>query len=208
MNDQTQITVPEGYKRDAKGRLIPLSMVSPLDLLRDQTIEKMIGFALDLSAQIARFKLHTQADFDAFRSLAAERYGVTVGGTKGNLSLVSFDGCQMVKLAIADRITFTESLESAKALFDQCVSDWATGARDEIKALVMQAFEPNKEGTLNRESILALRRLNIEDERWQRAVAAINDAIKVEGSKSYYRFYTRPAPDAEWKAIPIDIAAV
>lgn len=207
MTEPMTITPPPGYRADAKGRLVPEKLIPALDLLQDQTVEKMIQFARDLSARIARFKLHTQDDFDSFRQLAAEKYGASIGGAKGNITLTSFDGCKMVKLQIADRVTFGPELEAAKALFDACVSEWSGDARDEIKALVMRTFEPNKEGTLNREAILALRRLDIEDARWQRAVAAINDAIKVEGSKSYYRFYTRPAPDAEWRAIPIDLAA-
>lgn len=207
MTDLTLPPVPVGFRRDHKLRLIPVEQIKPIDLLEDQTVEKIIGFALQLSAQIARFKLHTQADFEAFRKLAAEQYGATVGGTKGNITLTTFDGCKRVTLQIADRIAF-RSLEPAKALFDECVSDWSEGARSELRALVMQAFEPTKDGTLNRESILALRRLHIEDERWQRAVQAINDAIKSDGSKSYYRFYWRSRPDAAWSSIAIDIAAV
>ena len=37
--------------------------------------------------------------------------------------------------------------------------------------------------------VLALRRLNIEDKRWQRAMTAISDAIQITGSRSYLRVY-------------------
>ena len=44
------------YMRDAKGSLVPLDMVKPTDKLMDETVRKIMGFACDLSATIARFK--------------------------------------------------------------------------------------------------------------------------------------------------------
>jgi len=53
-----------------------------------------------------------------------------------------------------------------------------------------------------------LLRVGIEDARWQQAMAAIRDSIRVIGSKTYIRFYERPSPDAAWRAVTIDLAAV
>jgi hypothetical protein len=36
---------------------------------------------------------------------------------------------------------------------------------------------------------------------------AIRDSIRVIGSRTYVRFYQRPAPDAAWSAVTIDLAA-
>ncbi|OYY06769.1 MAG: hypothetical protein B7Y70_16030 [Rhizobiales bacterium 35-68-8] len=43
-------------------------------------------------------------------------------------------------------------------------------------------------------------------ERWQEAMRAIRDSIRVIGSKTYYRFYERDTPDGEWRPISIDLA--
>lgn len=47
------------YLHDAKGNLVPLENVKPADKLQDETVRKVIGYARDLSAQVARFKQHT-----------------------------------------------------------------------------------------------------------------------------------------------------
>ncbi len=47
----------------------------------------------------------------------------------------------------------------------------------------------------------------IDDQRWQRAMDAINDSIRVTGSKIYVRFYRRPDPTATWEQVTIDLAA-
>ena len=51
-----------------------------------------------------------------------------------------------------------------------------------------------------------LLRLEITDERWRRAMDAIRAAMRVVGSKTYVRCYSRSAPDAPWENITIDLA--
>lgn len=198
----------EPHMRDAKGRLTPLSLVKPQDQLRDHMIRKCLAYATDLSAQIARFRSHCFDDINSFIDLLKQEYGVTAtGGSKGNMTFTSYDGCLKIQVAIADQIAFGEELQIAKQLIDECIVDWSGGARDEIRALVDHAFEPQKEGKVNREALFRLRSLRIEDERWKRAVDAINDAIRIVGSKQYIRFYTRPSPNHGWRHIPIDLAS-
>jgi hypothetical protein len=205
---QNKIAIPEGYVMDHKARLIPENLVKPLDKLEDQLVRKIIGYAKELSAQIARFKLHTQSDIDAFMRIAAEEYETTYGGPKGNVTFRTVDGLLSVALQIADRETYGHKLQHAKALFDECVTEWSADSRDELKRLVMGAFEPSKDGTLNRESIRALTRLNIDDPRWKRAVEAINDAVIPLERKPYYRFHEAAAHGEKPMPIIIDLAAL
>ncbi|MDN3711949.1 DUF3164 family protein [Paracoccus cavernae] len=76
-----------------------------------------------------------------------------------------------------------------------------------MRALVTKAFNTDKEGKINRSEIFTLLRLDIVDERWQRAMQAIRDAIRVTGSKSYIRFWMREGIDAPRQAITIDLAS-
>ncbi|HYG91180.1 MAG TPA: DUF3164 family protein [Azospirillum sp.] len=216
MSETTTTEIPTGafelqgklYMRDAKGHLVPLELVKPVDQLEDQMVRKIIGFAEELSAQIARFKGHTADDIGAFQALIAEQYGVEPkGGTKGNVTFTAYDGTLKVQVQIADDLTFGPQLQVAKQLIDECIAEWAAEANAPIRALVNHAFQVDKEGRVNRNAILQLRRVAIEDERWKKAMEAITDSIRVQGSKSYIRFYRRPSANAEWTAITIDLAA-
>ncbi|MDD9330790.1 MAG: DUF3164 family protein, partial [Bartonella sp.] len=73
MNPQIEL---EGtrYMKDAKGALVPVSLIRPADLLEDETVRKIMGFAKELSARIARFNNHTIADLSDFDSLLAQEY--------------------------------------------------------------------------------------------------------------------------------------
>lgn len=199
--------IPGGYRRDSKGRLVPERLVKPQELLEDQTVAKILGYADDLEAQISRFRAHTFEDVGAFLDLLGERYGAKRGGAKGNITLRSYDGTVKVQIAVADSMVFGPELQVAKELIDDCIEAWSEGARDEIKTLVQHAFKTDKEGEVSREAVFALRRVKIDDERWQRAMEAITDSIRIVGSKTYVRFYRRSSPEDRWRPVSIDIAS-
>jgi hypothetical protein len=194
------------YMRDARGSLVPVEAVKPQHKLEDETVRKVMRFAADLSAQIARFRGHTFADLNAFQSLLEQEYGARAGGAKGNVTFQSYDGTLKVQVQIADQITFGAELQAAKKLIDECLIEWGAESRPEIRALVDRVFNVGKEGQINRAELFGLLRLDIADERWLRGMDAIRDSIRITGTKSYVRFYERPSPDAAWRAVSIDIA--
>lgn len=195
------------FMTDASGRLVPVELVKPQHRLEDQTVRKIIGYAKTLSAEIGRFRGHTFDDVASFAELLAENYGAKIGGKKGNTTLNSYDGLFKVVVQVQDQITFGPELQIAKTLVDECITAWSMGARTEIRALVEHAFQVDKEGRINRAALFQLRRLDIDDDGWHRAMTALGDAIRVIGSKEYVRFYQRTTRAAAWQAITIDLAA-
>lgn len=194
------------YMQDAKGSLMPLALVKPVDQLVDETVRKIIFYARLLSDQIGRFKGHCFEDIGSLQALVAQEYGASLGGAKGNLTLTSFDGTMKVQVQVADLLEFGLELQAAKKLVDECLTEWAAGSRDEIRAIVSRAFQVDKEGHVNRAELFMLLRVAIEDIRWQRAMDAIRDSIRVVGSKTYFRFYERAHGEAPWLSISIDLA--
>ena len=195
------------YLHDAKGRLVPLEAVKPMDQLMDETVRKIMAFARELSAQIARFRGHTYEDVSALQALISQEYGSAIGGAKGNITLTSFDGLMKVQVQVADQLTFGPELQEAKKLVDECLKEWGAESRVEIRAVVDRVFNVGKEGQISRTDIFSLLRLDIRDSRWVKAMEAIRESIRVIGSKQYFRFYERSAPDAGWRAVTIDLAA-
>jgi hypothetical protein len=194
--------------QDTKGKLVPVDMIRPQDQLQDEVVRTIMGYAIALSDQVARFKAHTFDDIGGFEALLAQEYDAAIGGAKGNKTLMSFDGLFKVQVQVADNIVFGPELQIAKALVDECLNEWAEGARDEIRAIVTRAFNTDKEGQINRAEIFMLLRLEIEDPRWLRAMKAIRDAMRVVGSKTYVRCYRRESFDGPWQAVSIDLAKV
>lgn len=153
------------HMRDAKGRLVPVELVKPADKLEDEMVRKVMAFALDLSAQIARFKEHTFADLNGFQQLLEQDYGARAGGEKGNVTFQTVDGLMQVKVQIANLIEFGPQLQQAKSLIDECLLEWGADARAEIKAIVTSAFSVEKEGQINQANLFLLLKLDIVEER-------------------------------------------
>lgn len=204
----TEQTIPAGYWQDAKGCLVPDALVKPIDKARDQLVRELINKSKALNAELAKFKLGAFGDIAAFVDLSTEQYQTSVGGKKGNLTLYSFDGRYKVQRAIQDRIAFDERLQAARALIDECLADWTAEAGPELQAIVNQAFATDKEGQINTGRVLSLRRLDISDERWLRAMQAIGEAVQVVGSRSYIRVYERIGDSDQYQPISLDIAGV
>jgi Protein of unknown function (DUF3164). len=205
---QTEMSVPNGYMANSKGHLVPVEQVPAYDKARDDLVKEMVEEAEHLQAVLKEFKISALGDVVAFMELAFEKYGAKVGGRKGNIQLLSYDGSMRVQLAVAEFLSFDERLQAAKALVDECLTEWTEDARPEIRSLVNQAFEVDKEGNVSPAKVLPLLRLEINDERWHRAMDAIRDSLNVQYSKQYIRFHRRSGPDAKWQAIPLDIAAL
>ncbi|MDA8412992.1 MAG: DUF3164 family protein [Desulfobacteraceae bacterium] len=194
------------YMADAQGRLVPVAQIRQIDLERDFLVKEIFGKANELSGVLAGFKEKTLGDIQAFTELSAEKYGAKLGGKKGNVTLMSFDGRIKLQRSIDEHLVFDERLQAAKSLIDECINQWAENSDPKIKALIGDAFQVDKAGRLNVNRILGLRRLNFEDERWSRAMTAIGESLQVVGSKAYIRIYTRHA-DGEYKPLPLDVAA-
>lgn len=70
----TMNAIPQGYKQDAKGRLIPVETIKPIDMARDQLVGEIVKKAQAVNKVLADFKTAVFADIGAFIELSAERY--------------------------------------------------------------------------------------------------------------------------------------
>jgi len=116
-------------------------------------------------------------------------------------------GCCKVERRFMDNIRFDERLQAAKALIDECLTDWTEDGRDEIKVLIQDAFRVDQQGQVNTARVLGLRRHPFKDPRWTRAMEAIGDSLQVVGSSSYVRVYERVGQTDEYRQIALDLAS-
>lgn len=201
-------TIPNGYVQDAAGRLVPESAIKPIDKARDSLVAEIVSGAKAMSAQLATFKAKVFADIAAFVELSAGEYQVKLGGKKGNVTLVTFDGRYKVIRQVQETMAFDERLHAAKQLIDECIGTWSEGSNPNLHVLVNDAFQVNKEGQINTARVLSLQRLEIADEKWQQAMKAIRESVRVASSKSYVRVYERVGDTDRYEAIPLDVAGV
>lgn len=199
---------PEGYMQDAQGALIPLAKVKPEHKLEDEVVRRLSFGAMSLRDALAAFRETVLNEAWAFRDLVLEKYEARKGGAKGNMTLRSYDGTLELQVSVSDSLSFGPELDAAKALIDACVERWSVGSNDNMRVLINHAFQVNKAGRIDTGRVLGLRKLDITDDNWKRAMEAISDAVRVTSSKTYVRFYSVDPDSGDKKPIPLDLAGV
>ncbi|MFM5236662.1 DUF3164 family protein [Aeromonas veronii] len=202
---QTSSTTP--MRQNAQGHWVPENLIAPADKLRDEVVMGIIAAAREQRAQLAAFKIGAMQQIADFVDLSAEQYGVAWGGTKGNVTLLSFYGRYKLIRAVGEHRKFDERIQAAKVLIDQCIARWSDGASSEIRALVDHAFRVSKSGHIDVNQVLSLRQLNIDDPDWLLAMQAAVDAIQVTGTSQYLRLYERDA-HGRYIQMSLDLAKV
>jgi hypothetical protein len=192
---------------DSQGRQVPAELVKEIDKLRDQTVRRIADEALKMRDVLALFKQKIRDDIYAFVDLSFQQYGKSYGGKKGNITLATYDGKYRLVVATDENIVFDERLQAAREIIGDCLDRWSDGARPEIRLLVNDAFQVDKTGKISTARVLGLRRLEIQDPDWQKAMRAITESIQIAGSKQYFRFYERDG-NGEYRQISLDVAAL
>jgi len=198
---------PSRYRKDHRGAFIPIAQIREIDLARDELVMEKAAKIEAAQAALKLLQAELMGDIAAFVEISAERYGAKVGGDKGNVTLMSFDGTYKLKRQTSESIGFDEGLRAAKNIIDECLEEWSRNSPVPLRAIVEQAFDVNKEGRINTNAILSLRRLKIDDERWQQAMQAISDSLQTQDSKAYVRLYKRDA-SGKYNAVPLDMSAL
>ena len=206
-NDAAETPVIKGYMENSIGHLVPDRLVSPLDRKRDQVVRRIVEEGVELSAALAAYRQRASEAAEAFLQESAAKFDTQLGGDKGNVTLTSFDGRLRLSLSTYDRMTFDERLQIAKQLIDECVKKWTRNSRKEPRALIEAAFQVDKKGRLDPHRLLALRKLNIKDEQWEKAMAALTESIQTSRSKQYLRLQRRRG-DGGYENIPLSLASV
>ncbi|MCL2186518.1 MAG: DUF3164 family protein [Treponema sp.] len=201
------VNTEQKFMTNSQGMLVPESLVKDVDKQRDATVRRIAAKALEMKEVLLKFKEVIRDDIYQFVELSMGEYGVKWGGKKGNICLSTYDGQFKLLVQMNDNITFDERLQVARELIGKCIEKWSSGARSEIRVLVNDAFQVDKTGKISTSRVLGLRRLNIQDEDWQKAMTAITESIQITGTKQYLRIYERDA-NGEYQMIPLDVVAL
>lgn len=202
--------IPAGFRQDSAGRLVQETTIKPIDRLRDETVTHLIDVAKQASEALKNLKSLALNEIEAFVALSAAEYGVKLGGKKGNVQLMSFDGRYKIMRANHDCMSYDERLLVAKELIDECLVEWSAikGVPSGLIILANKAFRKNRKGEISISRLLELRTYEIDDERWKKAMDIIADSIRVNGSVTYIRVYERVGQSDQYRPIPLDIAGV
>lgn len=194
------------YMRDSKNRLTPVDQIPERDLLEDQLVRGVFASFMGVRELMRAAKARAMDDVQAFRAAMAERHNVTMGGEKGNLQFLTFDGRYRLQVSVQNVLQVNSDVEVAEQLINQCLDKWTKGSPMPLRAIVDRAFKRNADGVLSTAALVELRGLKIDDEDWNRAMGILADAMRVVATREYIRVHERK--ESGWELVPLDLAKV
>lgn len=183
----------KGFWIDSSGDPVPEQYVDVDDRKKDRLVERLHKKAERLQRKIREFKAEAAERVDRYLRETANKYEEE--DWKGNATLTNFSNTRKIEVKVNHLITFNEKLQLAKQKLDKFFQDITADARDELKALVHDAFAVDQKGNLNKRQILRLRRYNIKHPQWKEAMELIDDAITIESTKQYINFHRKAGDD-------------
>ena len=189
---KTQTINGKEYCINSTGSMVPIEAVKDIDKLRDSVVTRIAEKIRALEAYMKEVKAQCMSDIEEFLQIAAEQYGVKMGGAKGNVMLTSYDGSVQVILAQANNLVVNEGVTVAKELIDDYLSDITNDASPDLRLLVTQAFKV-KQGKMDVKRLMELKQYGIKDERWIKAMEIISDSITVSSTTPCLRLRDKTA---------------
>ncbi|BBO84507.1 sulfate transporter [Desulfosarcina ovata subsp. sediminis] len=195
----------DGHWIDGAGNAVPVKYVGQFDKMSDRVVGKLSRRAKQLSEQLANFKGDIFAEIDSLITEMKALYGEDHRTDVGNKVLSDFSNTLKVEIKVNKILEFDQRISLAKEIIDECIKRWSKGGDEKVKLLVDHAFQVDKKGNLDRDRLLSLRKLEIRDTDWRKAMDIIADSLKVTGARSYVRFLAKD-DSGMWRTVPLDIA--
>ena len=203
---KSKVSEPEiRFLIDDEGVECPMKYIDKKVLARHNVVEKVIKKVEKAQKDLKSLKGELFNEVKGYLDLVASEYGED---WKGNAKLLNFDKTKEVEMSICRCIRFDERLNIAKSKIDDCLKRWSGNASDELKAIVMRAFNVDKKGNVDVRQILGLKQCKIDDPVWREAMAIIDDSITTTNSKEYLIFSTRDNPRGQFKTISLNFSNI
>ena len=193
---------------DASGDHIPVKYIDPVDKRRDKMVEKLFRQALQVQSRLQGLKKLVQEEVGKYLDWLAQENGEEALNPGGNYELKTFFGDKQIKIKVNKVTEFDERLQVAKQKIDKCLDRWTDGGNQNVRAVVLHAFQVDKKGNVDTQRILGLRKLKIKDAEWNAAMALITDAITFTGTRKYLQFQLKKDRDSDWETVRLDLAGV
>ncbi|WP_336947367.1 DUF3164 family protein [Asaia sp. HN010] len=194
---------------DASGRQVPVNCIRASTVLQHEVAEKIRDHFRELAEFTKDKKKQIFEEMQAYRDLLAQEYGLRSGGTRGGMTIRTYDAHTEVKLEERDYYRVTPEITIAQALIGKILDDLTEQASGDLRAIVMRAFDTDKRtGQPNVGSILKLKSMVIDHPQWPEARRALEDSLVVISSKSAVTCHVRPDLDHPREQLVVDFSRV
>lgn len=195
----------QGNWLDSKGRPVPEEYIRPEDKRRDKLVEGIFKRVSKLSAKLESEKTEIVDAIEKYLKELAKDNKVREGW-KGNILLYNFSQNLCIERRIDETVSFDERLQMVKTTIDKWINNMLKDTDPTLSKVVAQAFSVDKQGRINTAMLLKLKRIDIQDAEWKKAMQLLDDSIFVKSSKMALRFRSKDlsVPEGGWVEVSLN----
>lgn len=195
----------QGNWLDSKGRPVPEEYIRPEDKKKDKLVESILKRVVKLSTKLENEKAEIVGSIEKYLKELAKDNKVREGW-KGNILLYNFSQNLCIERRIDESISFDERLQMVKTTIDKWIGQKLKDTDPTLSKVIAQAFSVDKQGRINTAMLLKLKRIDIQDAEWKKAMQLLDDSIFVKSSKMALRFRMKgtETPDNGWTEISLN----
>lgn len=192
-------------ERQAKKALEVNQKRTSYESLKEETINALCRWALEVSDDLMVFKINAFNDMQALYALLQD-YSARHADGEGNFSIESADGNFKIEYSRQERGGFDErSIQAEKHIIDFVNKQFAGDPT--TRKLIMSLLE-RKKGALDINLVQKLYSMenDYQDENWQQGIRLLKESWNPSESKDYIRF--KQKVNNEWKLINLNFASI
>lgn len=195
----------QGNWLDSKGRPVPEEYIRPEDKRRDKLVESILKRVSKLSAKLESEKTEIVDAIEKYLKELAKDNKVREGW-KGNILLYNFSQNLCIERRIDETVSFDERLQMVKTTIDKWINNKLKDTDPTLSKVIAQAFSVDKQGRINTAMLLKLKRIDIQDAEWKKAMQLLDDSIFVKSSKMALRFRSKDSkvPEGGWVEVSLN----
>ena len=192
------------YMKDINGDEVNVKYVNAYDKARDRVSRRILKRFVEERKRMEALLKDSLADLDSLMKLKDSL------GDRGNFQTQSFDGLIQVEVRQQYNVYLDERVIKARELMIDYVNhvlEKVNGVDVTVlRRLVDSAFRANSRGFLPVSKIHELKRMVVNDPRWQEAIKILEEAMKPVKGKRYLNCATRRSTQGDFQTIRLDLA--
>jgi hypothetical protein len=188
---------------DDEGLECPVKYIDKKVLARHNVVETVVKKAMRAQKDLIALKQEMFTEVKGYLDMVASEHGED---WIGNARLFNFDKTMEIDMSIHRSIRFDERLNVAKAKIDDCLKRWSKSSSEELRMIVLRAFNVDKKGNVDVKQILGLKQFQFDDPVWKEAMDIIDQSITTTSSKEYLVFHVRDNPRGRFKSISLNFS--
>jgi len=195
------------FWQDEQGTAIPVNRINRVERMHERYAGKIVKKALDLNKRLLDFStMLAELSQEAFDGYMASK-GIDKK-TKGNFTWYNFDRSVKIEVNVNEPIVFDSlTITAAKEKLDAFLDKNIGAKNDFVKAMVIEAFQTQRDGNLDVKQVLKLtaHENRIKNPLFTEAITLIREAIRRPKSKIYRRVWLREA-DGKYKNVELNLS--